>query len=102
MATITVTGVEGEVKRALTIACVERGTSVSRELRDRLPRIIDEVRGDEVAGPDPRDVLGSIVAELKMTKRINEILTMAVNHLPEAQRVELIAMATAEIREAKL
>ena len=84
VATITITGVDNDVKRALTIACVEQGTSVSREVRERLVRIIDEVRGDvERKDADLQVKLDAALAELESVKATNHLMTRAMQMFPE-------------------
>lgn len=43
---ITITGLDPDVKRDLVVVAAQEGTSVSEIIRDRLPRIIQEVTGD--------------------------------------------------------
>ena len=45
---VTIIGVERSMRQALKVACLQQGTSLSAELRDRLPHILDEIRGQSL------------------------------------------------------
>lgn len=42
---VTIIGVSRQERQNLKVACLRAGTSISAEMRARLPRIIDEIEG---------------------------------------------------------
>lgn len=68
---VTILGVPRETRQALKVACVNRGTNVSEELRKRLPRIISEINQDVMTYEEISDLLLSIVgvANLALAQR---------------------------------
>lgn len=78
MAYITITSVEDGQKMELQVACLQAQTNVSQELKDRLRRIILEVRGDAPRADEIERMLAKQV-------RLNATLTAALRTFPEDQ-----------------
>ncbi len=106
MATVTITNVPADLKRALVVACARRGTTVSAELRERIPVIIQEIEGHvplEHTGhvqtwEDAEFEMQAARDETAMLKRTNRILTRAIMSLPDEQAKGLIDKAIREIQ----
>jgi len=64
---ITVVGVDRQQRKDLKRACLDAETSISHEIRKRLPRLIREIEGSALSYEELSDLLTALVGVLNMS-----------------------------------
>ena len=63
---VTIIGVPYEHRKALKLACLNADTSVSGEIRDRLPQIVREIEGRALSYEELASLLMAVIGVLNM------------------------------------
>lgn len=85
---VTIIGVPRELRQELKVACMYSDTSISAELRRRLPRIAREIQGEILAYDEVTDLLLAMmgIVNLCLQGREHEARTARQELTPDLNR----------------